>query len=642
MKKVNSLGSFATVEQTQNPEKLNVFTDVVFQIRAETELSETVAVCGDCFQLGFWQANDALKLITTHDTYPIWTGCTKLPQSVPVNYKYVKIGAKEPQWEIKVSRSFTTTGTALYIDDGVFGVPPDPNTSRIRVDFKSPSFDTKFAANLKTNSAPKTTTVILVLYRLPVTPHKTEQGWKFDWNDDALYFTSLGLKRGMAEKTRLLWLGWPSVYIPPEEQEQVAKTLLEEHNCIPVFLPETGMVYEHYHGFCKEELWMAFHNVIDLSGSRTKEYNRTHWQAYLALNSMFAQTVIENYDDSAVIWIHDYHLLVLPTYLRRRHPPAFHNVIDLSGTHSREYNRSHWQAYLTLNAMFAQTVIENYDDSAVVWIHDYHLLVLPTYLRRKHPPAKIGIFLHTPFPSSEVYRTIPVREDLLRGMLSASLVGFHLFDYARHFLSCCTRMLGLQFESRRGGFLGVEYNGRVIENYDDSAVIWIHDYHLLVLPTYLRRRHPPAKIGIFLHTPFPSSEVFRTIPVREDLLRGMLSASLVGFHLFDYARHFLSCCTRMLGLQFESRRGGFLGVEYNGRHVMVRVSHVGIDPERFLSRMEDADVIESTEVLARKFENKVVLLGIDDMDKLKGVPLKMLAMEHLLENYPCWRNKVVL
>lgn len=61
----------------------------------------------------------------------------------------------------------------------------------------------------------------------------------------------------------------------------------------------------------------------------------------------------------------------------------------------------------------------------------------------------------------------------------------------------------------------------------------VHDYHLLLLPSFILRKLRTASVGLFLHTPFPSSELFRTIPVRDELLRGMLNADLVGFHLFE-------------------------------------------------------------------------------------------------------------
>lgn len=91
-----------------------------------------------------------------------------------------------------------------------------------------------------------------------------------------------------------------------------------------------------------------------------------------------------------------------------------------------------------------------------------------------------------------------------------------------------------------------------------------------------------AKVGLFLHTPFPSSEIFRTIWCREDLLRGMLNADQVGFHLYEYARHFLTCCRRLLGLNYgmipDTAGGHTLAIDTNGRHVAVTSIHAGIEP----------------------------------------------------------------
>eukprot|EP00249_Psilotum_nudum_P016872 c26031_g1_i1 orf=2-1804(-) len=179
----------------------------------------------------------------------------------------------------------------------------------------------------------------------------------------------------------------------------------------------------------------------------------------------------------------------------------------------------------------------------------------------------------------------------------------------------------------------------VINPEDDS--IWIHDYHLMVLPTFLRLKFNKVKLGFFLHSPFPSSEIFRTLPVREEILRGLLNADLIGFHTFDYARHFLSCCSRMLGLDYESKRG-YIGLEYYGRTVGIKIMPVGIH----MGQLEDGLKLADTECriseLKAEFEGKTILLGVDDMDIFKGISLKLLAMEQLLEQHPKWQGKVVL
>ena len=99
--------------------------------------------------------------------------------------------------------------------------------------------------------------------------------------------------------------------------------------------------------------------------------------------------------------------------------PTFHNVIK-----ARCFSQKVWRAYCTVNRLLADKVIESYNSGDVVWVHDYHLLLLPSYILRKLRTTRVGLFLHIPFPSSEIFRTISVRDELLRGMLNADLVGF--------------------------------------------------------------------------------------------------------------------------------------------------------------------------------------------------------------------------
>lgn len=95
--------------------------------------------------------------------------------------------------------------------------------------------------------------------------------------------------------------------------------------------------------------------------------------------------------------------------------------------------------------MFARAIAKDVQDGDMVWVHDYHLMLLPSMLREEigdtRSNVKIGFFLHTPFPSSEIYRILPVRNEILLGILHCDLIGFHTYDYARHFLSSCSRIL---------------------------------------------------------------------------------------------------------------------------------------------------------------------------------------------------------
>jgi trehalose 6-phosphate synthase/phosphatase len=186
------------------------------------------------------------------------------------------------------------------------------------------------------------------------------------------------------------------------------------------------------------------------------------------------------------------------------------------------------------------------------------------------------------------------------------------------------------------------FSDRVMEVINpEEDYVWIHDYHLMVLPTFLRKRFNRIKLGFFLHSPFPSSEIYRTLPVRDDLLRGLLNCDLIGFHTFDYARHFLSCCSRMLGLDYESKRG-HIGLDYFGRTVFIKILPVGIHMGRLESVLNLPSTAAKMKEIQEQFKGKKLILGVDDMDIFKGISLKLIAMERLFETYWHMRGKLVL
>ncbi|KAA8540842.1 hypothetical protein F0562_024805 [Nyssa sinensis] len=206
-------------------------------------------------------------------------------------------------------------------------------------------------------------------------------------------------------------------------------------------------------------------------------------------------------------------------------------------------------------------------------------------------------------------------------------------DFANHF----DRLLWQAYVSANKVFAD-----KVMEAINpEEDYVWIHDYHLMILPIFLRRRFNRVKIGFFLHSPFPSSEIYRTLPVRDEILRALLNADLVGFQTYDYARHFLSCCSRMLGLDYESKRG-YIGVEYFGRTVYIKILPVGVH----MGWLESALSLPSSSVkvkeIQEQFKGKKLILGVDDMDIFKGISLKLLAMEQLLKQSPEWWGKLVL
>ncbi|GAA0170386.1 hypothetical protein LIER_24658 [Lithospermum erythrorhizon] len=311
--------------------------------------------------------------------------------------------------------------------------------------------------------------MIIVGNQLPIRAHRHDEGgWKFSWDEDSLL---LQLKDGLGEEVEVIYVGSLKEEIDPSEQDDVAQTLLETFKCVPAFIPPE-LFSKFYHGFCKQYLWPLFHYMLPLSPELGGRFDRSLWQAYVSVNKIFADKVME--------------------------------------------------------------------------------VISP-----------------------------------------------------------------------------------------DDDFVWVHDYHLILLPTFLRKRFNRVKLGFFLHSPFPTSEIYRTLPVRDEILRALLNSDLIGFHTFDYARHFLSCCSRMLGVSYQSKRG-YIGLEYYGRTVSIKILPVGIHMGQLQSVLDMPETESRVAELRDRFRGQTVLLGVDDMDIFKGISLKLLAFEQLLYQHPSKRGKVVL
>lgn len=120
-----------------------------------------------------------------------------------------------------------------------------------------------------------------------------------------------------------------------------------------------------------------------------------------------------------------------------------------------------------------------------------------------------------------------------------------------------------------------------------------------MVPFYCKKLMPDANIGFFFHSPFPSSDIFRMFRFRIEILQSLLQCDLIGFHLFEYARNFLKTCHRLMGLDFEFRRGGNLGVDFHGKIVTIRVSNIGVEE----SYIEELIKSKSYLKLVKGFQN---------------------------------------
>jgi trehalose 6-phosphate synthase/phosphatase len=170
-------------------------------------------------------------------------------------------------------------------------------------------------------------------------------------------------------------------------------------------------------------------------------------------------------------------------------------------------------------------------------------------------------------------------------------------------------------------------------------LVWIHDYHLMLLPRLLKERMATVHIGFFLHIPFPSYEIFRLLPStwRKEILDGVLGADLVGFHTYEYTQHFLQSVLRILG--YGNNIGQILLPE---RTVRADTFPMGIDYERFSAAASSDEVQAEVSRLRATLGDVRVVLSADRLDYTKGIPNRLLGYDLFLEQNPQWHGKIVL
>jgi trehalose 6-phosphate synthase/phosphatase len=174
----------------------------------------------------------------------------------------------------------------------------------------------------------------------------------------------------------------------------------------------------------------------------------------------------------------------------------------------------------------------------------------------------------------------------------------------------------------------------VAEVWQPGDRIWVHDYHLLRVPALIRERIPDARIGFFLHIPFPTPEIFFALARRRWLVAGMLGADLIGFHTRRHRGHFAAAVHRLLGLDAHGNE-----FDYRGRRVRVGVFPMSIDARDFAQRAE-SEAVRTEAARIRRNDTGPLLVGIDRLDYSKGIPRRLLAVEQLLVKHPEWRERI--
>lgn len=182
------------------------------------------------------------------------------------------------------------------------------------------------------------------------------------------------------------------------------------------------------------------------------------------------------------------------------------------------------------------------------------------------------------------------------------------------------------------------FRDEILKHLRPNDLVWVHDYHFLLLPEMLRQAVPNISVGLFLHVPFPSSSVFRILPKRDEILRGMLGADYLAFHTHRYLQNFRTSILRLIGLPSQMEQ-----VEYGRRVVRLEALPIGIAPDEFNKLLTKNETTRKQLAEMRtRFSYLKIILGVDRLDYTKGIPERLRAYKRFLNNFPEWRGKVVL
>jgi len=547
-------------------EGCGLYTKLHLRVTAQTAHGQSIRVSGSSINMGRNNTTEALPLVTTPEEYPVWRTPKPIliPRGQTHSYSYALFSGNEiVNWEdleprvLKASRPTITTQDEFGVEGGVPTSPKakqmgtSPGGSLVFDQSKAGSEEElrnllDAAEDMKEGGTPLSELMhgrklILVCYHLPVILSHDEatDEWSAKFNESLIARSEDSVAGDIETK----WIG--TVQIGDEasdETKQKVTEVLSQMNCFPIFVT-SQMIEQAYIGYCKGILWPSFHNVdiLDLT------------------NSAWA-------------------------------PESDKDCPEL--TWDRSSTQNLFSAYKELNQRFANEVFNLSDPADVIWIHDYHLMLVPKMVRHLEVKSLPDDVLGVGSP----------RNSLNMGVAAGN------------------RSEGRSSLHTAGGGRGL-----------------MHEYE----PGPGSEKYHRKQV-FFLHIPFSTSQIFRSLQQGNELIAGMLHADVVGFHAFDHARHFLNACKRNMGLKFQSRTGGLLGVEVNGRTVMVVIRHVSIEVMTVDRHLKEQNPHARAAALKASHPDKRLIAGLDTCQRLSGVALKMLGFERLLDEYPTWANQLVL
>ncbi len=181
------------------------------------------------------------------------------------------------------------------------------------------------------------------------------------------------------------------------------------------------------------------------------------------------------------------------------------------------------------------------------------------------------------------------------------------------------------------------FSDAILDEIDENTFIWIHDYHLALVPYFVKKNVPNAKIAYFWHIPWPPWEIFGSLPQRNEILTGLLHTDVLGFHTESYKKNFLRCCKRKPDAKL---RNNF--VHCNSQETKIIALPLGIDFSSFAGKGDDDEIQKEVNRLKEANNVDSIILGIDRLDYTKGILNRLKAFEYFLESNQEFHEKVVL
>jgi trehalose 6-phosphate synthase/phosphatase len=499
------------------------------RVKCQTRRGQSVAISGT--SLAFQSADfAAIPLVTTPEAYPIWYSNQPIviPRGEIVKYKYCLIegGKIKAHEQSSTPRRLLPEDAVMEIEDEFDLTYLEGSRSEIEADILDQSKNIKNTVSegdlAWRNIGKRHCRLFLVCYHLPVLIKRTGRSsdpFEVSWSESLIAKS----EDSVSQSLKTIWIGTLSVSdaeLTTNEKDYLL-SVLHGMDCFPVFL-DSELATDAYYGFCKTVMWPVFHNVDQLD----------HIHAAWNLPPDYYEHANNNRHVSGLSTVTN-----PPNRSRSR---SGSRVFDAPVENKvLEWNRQEaalHMAFKRVNEIFTASILDLVRPGDIVWVHDYHLMYVPSMLR--HSAA-------------------------------------------------------LEQKSAEHAF----------------------------------------KILFFLHIPFPTSQIFRTLPEATLLLQSLLCADLVGFHAFDHARHFLNASRRMLGFRSHTRPGGMLSIAVKDREVIVTMSHVSIETPRFDTQLLDAETQRAAEALREKYKGKKVILGIDVCQRLSGLALKFAAFEKFIADY---------